>query len=54
MQQLNRENQKNTNKSIYLSGMTDNKRIDYSLWKVTKKPKRLIIHNPPIKNADGS
>jgi hypothetical protein len=36
----------------YLSELTDDKVTDYSLWKVTKRVKRLRLHNPPIRTPE--
>jgi hypothetical protein len=36
----------------YLSELTDDKATDYSLWKVTKRMKRLHLHNPPIRTPE--
>lgn len=55
-QQLKREIQRIKNESIsdYLRELTNDKATDYSLWKVTKRLKRPMVQNPPIRNADGS
>jgi hypothetical protein len=36
----------------YLSELTDDKATDYSLWKVTKRMKRLRLNNPPIRTPE--
>lgn len=55
-QQLKREIERIKNESIseYLSELTNDKSTDYSLWKATKRLKRPIVQNPPIRNANGS
>lgn len=55
-QQLKREIQRIRNESIgdYLRELTNDNKTDYSLWKATKRLKRPVLHNPPIRNTDGS
>lgn len=55
-QQLKREIQGVKNEAIgeYLSELTNDNKTDYSLWKATKRLKRPVLHNPPIRNADGT
>ena len=55
-QQLKREIQRIRNETIgkYLSELTNDSKTEYSLWKATKRLKRPIAQNPPIRNADRS
>lgn len=55
-QKLKREIQKLKEKSIekYLCELTDDKDTNYSLWRATRKTKRSIVHNPPIRRDDGT
>jgi hypothetical protein len=55
-QHLKREIWKIKNESIstYLSELSNESSTDYSLWKATKKLKRPIMQNPPIRNEDAS
>lgn len=55
-QNIRREIQRIKNEAIgeFLTELTADKNTDYSLWKSTKRLKRPILQNPPIRNSDGT
>ncbi|KMQ83299.1 reverse transcriptase [Lasius niger] len=55
-QKLRREikSLKENNLKNYLSNLSAEKESNYSLWKATKKLKKTVDHNAPIKKADGT
>lgn len=48
--------QKEQNQGIqeYLESLTPTEATEYSLWKATRRLKRPLQHNPPIKNEDNT
>jgi hypothetical protein len=54
--QLKREIQEVKNESIntYLKELTNEKETCYSLWNVTKRMKRPVVHTPPTRKEDAS
>lgn len=53
-QRLKREIMVIKNESInkYLRELSGAKEADYSLWRATKKLKRMCVQSPPIRNPD--